>query len=149
MILLEKSLLVLDEGVLEGRKVFANIIKYVRMGASSNFGNMFSVLGASVFVPYLPMLPIQILANNLLYDIGQTAIPTDAVDPEQSRAAAAVGHPAADAVHRLHRPVLVDLRLHHLSHDAVRLQMLEHLDAGGRGAQRRACFRPAGSWKAC
>ena len=83
MILLEKSLLVLDEGVLEGRKVFANIIKYVRMGASSNFGNMFSVLGASIFVPFLPMLPIQILANNLLYDIGQTAIPTDAVDPEQ------------------------------------------------------------------
>ncbi len=83
MILLEKSLMVLEEGVLEGRKVFANILKYIRMGASSNFGNMFSVLGASIFVPYLPMLPIQILANNLLYDIGQTAIPTDEVDPEQ------------------------------------------------------------------
>ena len=83
MILLEKSLLVLDEGVLEGRKVFSNIVKYVRMGASSNFGNMFSVLGASVFVPFLPMRPIQILANNLLYDIGQTAIPTDAVDAER------------------------------------------------------------------
>jgi Mg2+-importing ATPase len=83
MILLEKSLLVLGDGVREGRKVFANIVKYVRMGASSNFGNMFSVLGASIFIPFLPMLPIQILANNLLYDIGQTAIPTDAVDPEQ------------------------------------------------------------------
>jgi len=83
MILLEKSLLVLDEGVIEGRKVFSNIIKYVRMGASSNFGNMFSVLGASVFVPFLPMLPVQILANNLLYDIGQTTIPTDTVDPER------------------------------------------------------------------
>lgn len=83
IILLEKSLLVLDEGVLEGRKVFSNIIKYVRMGASSNFGNMFSVLGASVFVPFLPMLPVQILANNLLYDIGQTTIPTDRVDPER------------------------------------------------------------------
>jgi len=83
MILLERSLLVLDEGVLEGRKVFANISKYVRMGASSNFGNMFSVLGASIFLPYLPMLPIQILANNLLYDIGQTSVPSDAVDPEQ------------------------------------------------------------------
>lgn len=83
MILLEKSLLVLEAGVVEGRKVFANILKYVRMGASSNFGNMFSVLGASVFVPYLPMAPIQILANNLLYDISQTAIPTDEVDPEQ------------------------------------------------------------------
>ena len=68
---------------MEGRKVFANILKYIRMGASSNFGNMFSVLGASVFVPYLPMMPIQILTNNLLYDISQTAIPTDDVDPEQ------------------------------------------------------------------
>jgi Mg2+-importing ATPase len=85
MILLEKSLLVVDEGVLEGRKVFANITKYVRMGASSNFGNMFSVLGASVFVPFLPMLPIQILTNNLLYDLGQTTIPTDRVDPDQIR----------------------------------------------------------------
>jgi P-type Mg2+ transporter len=83
IILLERSLLVLDEGVVEGRKVFSNIIKYVRMGASSNFGTMFSVLGASLFVPYLPMLPIQILTNNLLYDIGQTAVPTDAVDPER------------------------------------------------------------------
>ncbi len=83
MILLEKSLMVLEAGVVEGRKVFANILKYVRMGASSNFGNMFSVLGASVFVPYLPMAPIQILANNLLYDISQTAIPTDEVDPDQ------------------------------------------------------------------
>ncbi len=83
MILLEKSLRVLDEGVLEGRKVFANISKYVRMGASSNFGNMFSVLGASIFVPFLPMVPIQILTNNLLYDLSQTTIPTDAVDAEQ------------------------------------------------------------------
>jgi Mg2+-importing ATPase len=82
-ILLEKSLMVLEEGVLEGRKVFANILKYIRMGASSNFGNMFSVLGASIFVPYLPMLPIQILANNLLYDVSQTSIPTDEVDQEQ------------------------------------------------------------------
>ena len=83
MILLEKSLLVLQEGVLEGRRVFANILKYIGMGASSSFGNMFSVLGASIFVPYLPMTPIQILTNNLLYDVSQTAIPTDAVDPEQ------------------------------------------------------------------
>lgn len=82
-ILLEKSLMVLEEGVIEGRKVFANILKYIRMGASSNFGNMFSVLGASVFLPFLPMLPIQILTNNLLYDISQTSIPTDEVDHEQ------------------------------------------------------------------
>ena len=83
MILLEKSLLVLEEGVLEGRKVFANILKYVRMGASSNFGNMFSVLGASIFLPYVPMEPIQILTNNLLYDFSQIPIPGDDVDPEQ------------------------------------------------------------------
>ncbi len=83
MILLEKSLLVLEEGVVEGRKVFVNILKYVRMGASSNFGNMFSVLGASAFVPFLPLAPIQILINNMLYDVSQTAIPTDNVDPEQ------------------------------------------------------------------
>ncbi|MEN6336447.1 MAG: magnesium-translocating P-type ATPase [Phycisphaerales bacterium] len=83
MILLEKSLLILEEGVLEGRKVFANVVKYVRMGASSNFGNMFSVLGASVFLPFLPMAPLQILANNLLYDFSQVPIPTDDVDAEQ------------------------------------------------------------------
>ena len=82
IILLEKSLLVLEDGILEGRRVFANIIKYARMAASSNFGNMFSVLGASLLFPFLPMLPIQILANNLLYDMSQIAIPTDNVDKE-------------------------------------------------------------------
>jgi Mg2+-importing ATPase len=82
-ILLEKSLMVLEEGVLEGRKVFANILKYIRMGASSNFGNMFSVLGASLWLPFLPMAPIQILTNNLLYDFSQVPIPTDTVDAEQ------------------------------------------------------------------
>ena len=83
VILLEKSLMVLEEGVLEGRKVFVNILKYVRMGASSNFGNMFSVLGASAFLPFVPMAPIQVLTNNLLYDFSQVPIPTDDVDPEQ------------------------------------------------------------------
>jgi len=83
LILLEKDLMVLEGGVTEGRKVFANIIKYIRMGASSNFGNMFSVLGASAFLPFLPMAPIQILTNNLLYDFSQVPIPTDAVDDEQ------------------------------------------------------------------
>src|SRR5262249_20464085 len=82
VILLEKSLLVLEEGVLEGRKVFANIMKYIRMGASSNFGNMFSVLGASAWLPYLPMQPIQVLTNNLLYDFSQVPIPTDNVGPQ-------------------------------------------------------------------
>ena len=83
LILLEKDLMVLDGGVIEGRKVFANIVKYIRMGASSNFGNMFSVLGASAFLPFLPMAPIQVLTNNLLYDFSQVPIPADAVDEEQ------------------------------------------------------------------
>lgn len=83
IVLLEKSLLVLEEGIMEGRRVFANIIKYIRMGASSNFGNMFSVLGASYLIPFLPMRPVQILTNNLLYDFSQTGIPTDRVDDEQ------------------------------------------------------------------
>jgi Mg2+-importing ATPase len=82
VILLEKNLLVLEEGVTEGRRVFANITKYIKMGASSNFGNMFSVLGASIFLPFLPMAPIQVLTNNLLYDFSQTTIPTDNVDEE-------------------------------------------------------------------
>jgi Mg2+-importing ATPase len=82
IILLEKSLLVLDEGVIEGRKVFGNVVKYIRMGASSNFGNMFSVIGASAWLPFLPMAPVQVLTNNLLYDFSQTAIPTDNVDEE-------------------------------------------------------------------
>ena len=75
IILLENSLLVLEEGVIEGRKVFGNIIKYIKMAATSNFGNMFSVLGASLFLPFLPMLPIQVLTNNLLYDFSQTDHP--------------------------------------------------------------------------
>ncbi|MCX7027668.1 MAG: magnesium-translocating P-type ATPase [Spirochaetes bacterium] len=82
IILLEKSLLALEEGIMEGRRIFANIIKYIRMGSSSNFGNMFSMLGASVLLPFLPMKPIQILANNFLYDLSQTGIPMDKVDSE-------------------------------------------------------------------
>jgi P-type Mg2+ transporter len=82
IILLEKSLEVLGDGVIEGRKVFGNITKYIKMAASSNFGNMFSVLEASIFLPFLPMTAIQVLTNNLLYDFSQTTIPTDNVDAE-------------------------------------------------------------------
>jgi P-type Mg2+ transporter len=82
IILLEKSLMVLEEAVIEGRKTFANIIKYIKMTASSNFGNVFSVLLASIFLPFLPMLPIQLLTQNLLYDISQVSIPWDDVDKE-------------------------------------------------------------------
>ncbi len=85
IILLEKSLMVLEEGVLEGRRTFANMLKYIKMTASSNFGNVFSVLVASAFLPFLPMLPMHLLVQNLLYDISQIAIPFDNVDDEQLR----------------------------------------------------------------
>jgi Mg2+-importing ATPase len=82
IILLEKSLLVLEEGVIEGRQVFGNILKYIKMTASSNFGNMFSMIGASALLPFLPMLPVQVLLNNLLYDFSQTSVASDEVDAE-------------------------------------------------------------------
>jgi len=82
IILLEKSLMVLEEGVLEGRRTFANMLKYIKMTASSNFGNVFSVLVASAFIPFLPMLPMHLLVQNLLYDISQIAIPFDNVDED-------------------------------------------------------------------
>jgi Mg2+-importing ATPase len=82
IILLHKSLMVLHDGVIEGRKTFGNTMKYIRMGTSSNFGNMFSVAGGSLFLPFLPMQPTQILLNNLLYDVSETTIPTDNVDKE-------------------------------------------------------------------
>jgi P-type Mg2+ transporter len=82
IILLKKGLGVLADGVVEGRKTFGNTLKYIMMGTSSNFGNMLSLAGASLFLPFLPMLPIQILLNNLLYDLSESTIPTDNVDPE-------------------------------------------------------------------
>lgn len=82
IILLEKDLMVLRKGVIYGRRTFGNIIKYIKMTASSNFGNMFSMLGASAFLPFLPMLPIHLLVQNLLYDISQTSIPWDSMDEE-------------------------------------------------------------------
>jgi P-type Mg2+ transporter len=85
IILLEKDLSVLNDGVIEGRRSFANIMKYVVMGTSSNFGNMFSMAAASLFLPFLPMMPTQILLNNFLYDISQISIPTDNVDEEMLR----------------------------------------------------------------
>lgn len=82
IILLKKDLMVLEEGVIEGRKIFGNIMKYIKMTASSNFGNVFSVMTASAFLPFLPMMPIHLLIQNLLYDISQTTIPFDKVDKE-------------------------------------------------------------------
>jgi Mg2+-importing ATPase len=82
IIMTHKSLEQLKEGVLEGRKTFGNTMKYIMMGISSNFGNMFSVVGAVMFLPFLPMLPVQILLNNLIYDVSQVTIPSDKVDDE-------------------------------------------------------------------
>jgi Mg2+-importing ATPase len=81
IILLEHALSVLHGGIIEGRKAFGNVLKYILMGTSSNFGNMFSMAAATLFLPFLPMLPTQILLNNFLYDLAQVAIPTDNVDP--------------------------------------------------------------------
>ena len=81
IILLEQDLGVLHRGIIEGRKAFSNVMKYLLMGTSSNFGNMFSMAGASLFLPFLPMLPTQILLNNFLYDLAQVTIPTDNVEP--------------------------------------------------------------------
>jgi Mg2+-importing ATPase len=86
IILQRRDLSVLHAGILEGRKAFANVMKYLLMGTSSNFGNMFSMAGAALLLPFLPMLPVQILLNNLLYDLAQVTIPTDHVDPEFVRA---------------------------------------------------------------
>lgn len=85
IILLEKDLMVLRDGVIEGRRTFGNIVKYIKMTASSNFGNMFSVMVASAFLPFLPMMPIHLLVQNLLYDISQTTIPFDRMDAEYLR----------------------------------------------------------------
>jgi len=82
IILLEPSLAAIHQGVIEGRRTFANTLKYIRMGTSSNFGNMLSMTGAALLLPFLPMTPGQILLNNLIYDASQTAIPTDSIDPE-------------------------------------------------------------------
>jgi len=82
VILLDKDLMVLEKGIIEGRKTYANMIKYIKMTASSNFGNMFAVLVASAFLPFIPMLPIHLLLLNLIYDLSCTAIPWDNVDPE-------------------------------------------------------------------
>jgi Mg2+-importing ATPase len=79
---LEKDLMVLRSGVIYGRRTFGNIIKYIKMTASSNFGNMFSMIGASALLPFLPMLPLQILTQNLLYDVSQSSIPWDTMDKD-------------------------------------------------------------------
>ena len=97
IVLLQPSLEAIARGVREGRRTFGNTLKYIRMGTSSNFGNMLSMAGAALFLPFLPMLPSQILLNNLIYDASQTAIPTDGIDPETEVEPAPLGHPRASS----------------------------------------------------
>jgi Mg2+-importing ATPase len=101
IILLESSLEAISRGVIEGRRTFANTLKYIRMGTSSNFGNMLSMTGAALLLPFLPMTPGQILLNNLIYDASQTAIPTDTVDPSVEAV------PARWDVHAIQRFMLI------------------------------------------
>ena len=140
IILLEKSLAVLGDGVIEGRKVFGNITKYIKMGASSNFGNMFSVLGASIFLPFLPMTrdpgAHQQPALRLLADHH----PDRQCRRRISGGAAAMGHRQHREIRAVDRPDQLDLRLRHVFHDALWLQRVE---------QCRRCSRPAGSSNRC
>ena len=121
VLLLEKDLDVLADGVVEGRRIFTNTMKYVLMGTSSNFGNMFSAAGASLFLGFLPMLPSQILLNNLLYDSSQMAIPTDNVDPEQVARPVPLGRGADPPVHAVLRADQLAVRLRHLRRHALGL----------------------------
>ena len=110
MILLASDLEVVADGVEEGRRTFANILKYVRMGASSNFGNMLSMAVASLFLPFLPMLPTQILLNNLLYDFSEIGIPFELGEAGCNGAAAGLGHARAHPLHRDHGAAVVAVR---------------------------------------
>jgi Mg2+-importing ATPase len=124
IVLLDKDLDVLADGIREGRRIFANTLKYVLMATSSNFGNMFSAAGASLFVSFLPMLPSQILLNNLLYDAGQMAIPTDRVDPE------VIARPAAWDIAFVRRFMAVFGPISSIFDFMTFFVMLQVLDAG-------------------
>ena len=100
----------LHDGVREGRRTFGNVIKYIMMGTSSNFGNMFSMAGGTLLLPFLPMLPTQILLNNFLYDLSEVAIPIDNVDEDAARAAP-LGHGLHPQFHADHRPDQLAVRL--------------------------------------
>ena len=142
VILLEKDLDVLADGVAEGRRIFANTIKYVLMGTSSNFGNMFSAAGASLFLSFLPMLPSQILLNNLLYDTSQLAIPTDNVDEEQLRRPS---HWDIGFIRRFMiclRPAQLGVRLRHLRRHAVGLPRRRRRSSAPAGSSSRWPPRP-------
>ena len=99
LVLMQHDLTVIHEGVIEGRRTVENVTKYILMGSSSNFGNMFSMAGAALFLPFLPMLPVQVLLNNLLYDVSEMGVPFDQRRRERAGAAGAMEHGADRAVH--------------------------------------------------
>ena len=136
IILLEKDLAVLNEGVIEGRRSFANIMKYIIMSTSSNFGNMFSMAAASLFLPFLPMLPTQILLNNFLYDTSQVAVPGDNVDPALLHRPKRWKIGVHPPVHDDHRPHQLRLRFPHVR----RAALIFH------ARPTRHCSGPDGSW---
>jgi Mg2+-importing ATPase len=128
VILLEPSLAAISQGVTEGRRTFANTLKYIRMGTSSNFGNMLSMAGAALLLPFLPMTPGQILLNNLIYDASQTAIPSDSVDPD------AEAQPARWDVHAIERFMVLFGPISSLFDFATFGLLLALLGAGGGAA---------------
>ena len=151
IILLEPGLRVLHRGILEGRRAFGNMMKYLLMGTSSNFGNMFSMAAASVFLPFLPMLPTQILLNNFLYDLAQITIPTDNVDDALPAAAAALGHAGHPRLHAVHRADQLDLRLPDVLRAAARLprhasRCSTPAGSSSRWRRRRSCSSSSARW---
>ena len=113
LVLLEHDLGVVRDGVIEGRRTVENVTKYILMGASSNFGNMFSMAGAALFLPFLPMLPTQVLLNNLLYDVSEVGVPFDNVDAEALRQAGTLEHQVCRALHARARTRQLALRFPH------------------------------------
>ena len=142
IILLEKDLAVVNDGVLEGRRSFANIMKYIIMGTSSNFGNMFSMAAASLFLPFLPMLPSQILLNNLLYDVSQVTIPTDTVDSGHEATAPAMEDRIHPAIHGDHRPDQLNLRFSYLWGAALGIPRFEKRGSFPHGMVRGVSCDP-------
>ena len=147
-----RSLRVLHRGILEGRRAFGNVMKYLLMGTSSNFGNMFSMAAASVFLPFLPMLPTQILLNNFLYDLAQITIPTDNVDRAYLPPPAALGHRPHPRLHDLHRAGQLGLRLPDVLRAAARLprrasRCSTRAGSSSRWRRRRSCCSSSARWE--
>ncbi len=151
VILQQPSLRVLHRGILEGRRASGNMMKYLLMGTSSNFGNMFSMAAASVFLPFLPMLPTQILLNNFLYDLAQITIPSDNVDEAYLRRPAALGHASHSRLHAVHRSDQLDLRLPDVltccSASFTRAsRCFTRAGSSSRWRRRRSCSSSSGRW---